>query len=153
MRRPGPLLAGPLFVFLLLVCFVSADKNTPDGSLPQNQYSFSARAFHHSCDPVLYEGNVRADGLPLLKSVEVTFYNAQGLADNALRDDYDQLIAAYEQAVQSHDIEQLTTAYKILHDMDYYLLRYWGELTYGIRDTSTLRTYYGALLVWSDLND
>lgn len=75
------------------------------------------------------------------------------LADNALRDDYDRLIHAFEQAVENHDAEQLTEAYKILHDMDYYLLRYWGDLTEGIQDTSTLRTYYGALTVWQELSN
>ena len=51
-----------------------------------------------------------------------------------------------QKAKETHDVNYILNIYRILHDMDYYLLRY-GPEDVGpyVEDTSTIDIYYGIL--------
>ena len=50
----------------------------------------------------------------------------------------------------NHDVEYVKNLYHVLHDMDYFLLRYSPEAVapYISLDTSTVTKYYGILEVY-----
>lgn len=56
-------------------------------------------------------------------------------------------------AADTHEMEHANNAYKMLHDMDYFLLRY-GMTDVGnyVMDRSVIGKYYGVLCVYSDEN-
>ncbi len=60
--------------------------------------------------------------------------------------DFGRIIADVKEAKESHDAKCIMEIYRILHDMDYYLLRYGQEdVSAGVKDLSTLKLYYGEL--------
>lgn len=66
-----------------------------------------------------------------------------------LREDLQNLIDETALAKDTHDMEHVNNIYKILHDMDYYLLRYGLEdVGIYVKDTSILSKYYGVLTVY-----
>lgn len=69
--------------------------------------------------------------------------------DENLSADLRQLIDLADLAAATHDMQYACEIYKILHDLDYFLLRYGiedvGKYT---QDTSTVATYYGVLNVY-----
>lgn len=71
--------------------------------------------------------------------------------DENLRADLQQLIDLTNLAAETHDVQYANEIYKILHDMDYFLLRYGiedvGKYT---RDDSLVGKYYGVLNVYSE---
>lgn len=71
--------------------------------------------------------------------------------NEALRNDLQQLIDQTALAAETHDMEYANNIYKLLHDMDYYLLRY-GPEDVGIytQDKSTISKYYGVLTVYAN---
>lgn len=66
-----------------------------------------------------------------------------------LDDDFERMIALCEQARETHDVGCVIELYHMLHDMDYYLLRYGpsdvGRFTVG---PSIASEYYGCLSIW-----
>lgn len=66
-----------------------------------------------------------------------------------LRADLQHLIDLTNLAVETHDVQYANEIYQILHDMDYFLLRY-GIEDVGIytRDGSLVAKYYGVLTVY-----
>jgi len=87
----------------------------------------------------------------LLEEMQSTVHNEQ------LRADLQQLIDLTDLAADTHDVGYANEIYKILHDLDYFLLRYGiedvGKYT---RDVGTVSVYYGVLKVYggtaSDVN-
>ncbi|MCM1087593.1 MAG: hypothetical protein NC419_05510 [Muribaculaceae bacterium] len=66
-----------------------------------------------------------------------------------LREDLQNLIDETALAKDTHDMEHVNNIYRILHDMDYYLLRYGLEdVGIYVKDTSILSKYYGVLTVY-----
>lgn len=66
-----------------------------------------------------------------------------------LRVDLQNLIEETALAKDTHDMEHANNIYKILHDMDYYLLRYGLEdVGIYVKDTSILAKYYDVLTVY-----
>lgn len=56
-----------------------------------------------------------------------------------------------KQAKETHDVNEVINIYHILHDMDYYLLRYGPEdVGQYVSDTSTINKYYGALKIYEN---
>ena len=71
------------------------------------------------------------------------------LKSDLLKSDFDILIENMELAKETHDVEYVKQIYYILHDMDYYLLRYGPEdVAQYTRDDSTILKYYGVLEVY-----
>lgn len=71
------------------------------------------------------------------------------LQADGLQDDFDHLIEYTRQAKETHDVKYIIEIYHILHDMDYFLLRYAPEdIAPYVRDRGTIGTYYGALEVY-----
>ena len=81
--------------------------------------------------------------IDLIKDMQSTVHH-EGLCD-----DLQQLIDLTALAKETHDMKYANEIYKILHDMDYFLLRYGLEDvgTYT-RDVSVVATYYGVLDVY-----
>lgn len=69
--------------------------------------------------------------------------------DERLREDLQKLIDETGLAAETHEAEHAGNIYKLLHDMDYYLLRYGPEdVGQYVRDGSTIAKYYGVLSVY-----
>lgn len=73
------------------------------------------------------------------------------LKTDLLDADLDALIQYMDLAAETHDVHYLYQVYYILHDMDYFLLRY-GPADVGIytTDDSTVEKYYGVLQVYGN---
>lgn len=70
-----------------------------------------------------------------------------------LREDFDILIEKMRLAKETHDVTYMLELYRILHDMDYFLLRY-GPQDVGkyTKDDSTVRKFYGVLQIHKNQN-
>lgn len=63
-----------------------------------------------------------------------------------LRQDFENMIEDVSNAKETHDVKYVINAYQILHDMDYYLLRYGPEdVGKYVQDPSTIDIFYGVL--------
>ena len=71
------------------------------------------------------------------------------LKNDTLTADLDQLIENTRQAKETHDVIYIKEIYYILHDMDYYLLRYApDDVASFVQDKGRIAVYYGALQVY-----
>lgn len=71
------------------------------------------------------------------------------LKNDMLTADLNQLIENTRQAKETHDVTYIKEIYYILHDMDYYLLRYApDDVASFVQDKGTIAVYYGALQVY-----
>lgn len=69
--------------------------------------------------------------------------------DESLKADLDKLIDETKLATETHEMEHANNIYKILHDMDYYLLRYGIEdVGKYSKDVSLISKYYNTLSVY-----
>lgn len=63
-----------------------------------------------------------------------------------LRQDFENMIEDVSNAKETHNVQYVINAYRILHDMDYYLLRYGPEdVGKYVQDPSTIDIFYGVL--------
>lgn len=73
----------------------------------------------------------------------------ESVQNENLRGDLQRLIDETALAKDTHDVEHAENIYEILHDMDYYLLRYGLEdVGIYVKDASVLAKYYGVLSVY-----
>ena len=72
------------------------------------------------------------------------------LKNDWLKPDFDQLIEYTRLAKETHDVTYTKNIYYILHDMDYYLLRYGLSEINGVSDEGTLQKYYHILEVYKN---
>ncbi len=73
------------------------------------------------------------------------------LKNDLLKEDFDVLIQNTLLAKKNHDVEYAKQVYRILHDMDYFLLRYGPEdVGKYTNDDSTVEKYYGVLKVYKE---
>lgn len=64
---------------------------------------------------------------------------------------FDLLIQNMEEAAEEHTVEPMVNIYKILHDMDYYLLRYGPtDVSPYVKDGSLIGTYYGTMPFYAE---
>ena len=71
------------------------------------------------------------------------------LKNDMLTADLNRLIENTRQAKETHDVTYIKEIYYILHDMDYYLLRYApDDVASFVQDKGTIAVYYGALQVY-----
>lgn len=67
-----------------------------------------------------------------------------------LDEDFDNLISNMSQAKETHEVKYLEKVYHILHDMDYFLLRYGiDDVAPYTDDDSMVTSYYGVLEVYN----
>ena len=95
-------------------------------------------------DPVMTDNDKDADAFcRQMEELKSTITN------EALRKDFDHLISNMRLARETHDVTYIRNVHEILHDMDYYLLRY-GPTEMGsyVSDLSLVSTYYGVLEVY-----
>lgn len=77
----------------------------------------------------------------------------QSVRNELLQADIDKLIQNMQQAKEKHEMEYVNEIYKILHDMDYYLLRYGPEdIGKYVQDATLASTFYGTLTVYQERN-
>lgn len=73
--------------------------------------------------------------------------------DEKLLEDLGKLVDLTDLAVATHDVQYANEIYKILHDMDYFLLRYGIEdVGKYIQDAGIVATYYGVLNVYDGIS-
>jgi anti-sigma28 factor (negative regulator of flagellin synthesis) len=81
--------------------------------------------------------------------IEILEDMQSSVKNEMLRADMQQLIDLTYMAAVTHEMEYANQIYKILHDLDYFLLRYGiddvGKYT---QDTSTVSKYYGVLTIY-----
>ena len=67
-----------------------------------------------------------------------------------LRNELQRVMDEIKLAAETREVEHVRNAYMLLHDMDYFLLRY-GPEDVGpyVTDKSTISKYYGALSLYS----
>ena len=95
-------------------------------------------------EPVMTDNNKDADAFcRQMEELKSTITN------EALRKDFDHLNSNMRLARETHDVTYIRNVHEILHDMDYYLLRY-GPTEMGsyVSDLSLVSTYYGVLEVY-----
>ena len=81
--------------------------------------------------------------MELLQEMKETVKNEK------LQADLQQIIDETALAAETHEMEHVLHIYRLLHDMDYYLLRYGLEdVGKYVRDVSTIARYYGVLQVY-----
>ena len=79
----------------------------------------------------------------LLEEMKETVQNEK------LQNDLQKIIDETILAAETHEVEHAYNIYKLLHDMDYYLLRYGLEdVGKYVHDISTISKYYGVLSVY-----
>lgn len=84
------------------------------------------------------------------KIIELLSDLKSGINDKNLIQDFNNLIKYVSNAKENHDIEDIISIYRILHDMDYYLLRYGPEdVGKYVQDPSTINIYYGVLTCYN----
>ena len=75
----------------------------------------------------------------------------ESMKTDLLDADFNNLVNNMRLAKETHEVEYLEEVYHILHDMDYYLLRYGPEdVAVYMVDDSTVIKYYGALEVYRE---
>lgn len=73
----------------------------------------------------------------------------ESVKDEGLRDDLQKIMDETDLAAKTHEMEHAYLVYQMLHDMDYYLLRYGVEdVGKYVKDISTVIKYYGVLSVY-----
>ena len=81
--------------------------------------------------------------IDMLKELQETVVNDD--LDSDLQYVIDELALARD----THDVEYVNNMYKTLHDMDYFLLRYYSDVYAGSQmDFSTVSKYYGVLSIY-----
>lgn len=78
--------------------------------------------------------------IQLLQELQNTIHN------ETFKQNFINMAEYVQKAKETHDVNYILNIYRILHDMDYYLLRY-GPEDVGpyVEDTSTIDIYYGIL--------
>lgn len=94
---------------------------------------------------VLAENRYAADAfVSVISGLKATVRS--GLLD----EDFDRLTELCGKAKETHEVRYAVEMYHMLHDLDYFLLRYgMTDVEPFVEDKSTLFVYYGALSVWS----
>lgn len=94
--------------------------------------------------PVITYNDYDADSyISLIDDITGNIQNDDLKADLAL------IKESLSKAKESHDVNEVVKIYQILHDMDYYLLRYAPEdVGQYVRDTSTIDKYYDVLTIY-----
>lgn len=63
--------------------------------------------------------------------------------------DFDRMIALYDKAKETHDVDYVIELFHMLHDMDYYVLRYGpSDIRNYVLGPNFVSNYYGCLSVW-----
>lgn len=84
-----------------------------------------------------------ASFIKMMEKIKSTIHN------ECFKKDFDNLIENMKQAKNTHDVKYVENVYYILHDMDYYLLRYApDDVGIYVQDKGTINKYYGVLEVY-----
>ena len=96
--------------------------------------------------PIMVYNRFHADNfIALMEEMRDSIYH------EILRDDFNILIEKMQMAKETHDVNYMIELYRILHDMDYFLLRYGPEdVGKYTMDNSTVNKFYGVLLIHND---
>lgn len=111
----------------------------------QNRENLTTEEFYEKYGtPVMIYNRFDADNF-----IDLIAEMQESVQNEALREDLQNLMDETALAKDTHDMECANNIYRILHDMDYYLLRYGIEdVGVYVKDTSILSKYYGVLTVY-----
>ena len=107
--------------------------------------NLTADAFYEKyASPAVAYNDYTADMfIDILKELQETVVN------NDLESDLQYIIDELTLARDTHDAEHVINMYKTLHDMDYFLLRYYSDVYTGSQmDSSTVAKYYDVLSIY-----
>ncbi len=109
--------------------------------------NLTEEAFYEKYGEPVMDSN-RFDGENFIELLEEM---KKSIQNEKLRQDIQYMIDETELAVETHEMEHANNIYKVLHDMDYFLLRY-GIEDVGVytQDDSIVSKYYGVLRVYED---
>lgn len=92
---------------------------------------------------VTYNYNTAADYIKVLEELKESTDSVE------LKKDFETIQDNLQNAESTHDVQYIEDLYKVVHDMDYYLLRYGPEdVAIYVDDSSTISKYYGVLNVY-----
>ena len=110
-----------------------------------NEECITESEFYQKYGEPVMEYN-RFDGANFVELIQDMQKSVQ---NESLSADLQQLIDLTNLAIETHEVEYANEIYKILHDLDYFLLRYGiedvGKYT---KDGSVVAKYYGVLMVY-----
>ena len=110
-----------------------------------NEEGITESEFYQKYGEPVMEYN-RFDGANFVELIQDMQKSVQ---NERLSADLQQLIDLTNLAIETHEVEYANEIYKILHDLDYFLLRYGiedvGKYT---KDGSVVAKYYGVLMVY-----
>lgn len=92
---------------------------------------------------VTYNYNTAADYIQVLEELKESTKSVD------FKKDFEAMQDNLKNAESTHDVQYIEALYKMVHDMDYYLLRYGPEdVAIYVDDSSTISKYYGVLNVY-----
>lgn len=103
-----------------------------------------------------------ADGTPIttynrfdaVNFINLMYEMKDSVKNLALQNDLQYIIDETQKALETHEVVHVNNIYKMLHDMDYYLLRYGlDDVGVFVQDKSIISKYYGMLSVYSSLKE
>lgn len=111
----------------------------------RSSYDMSDEEFYQKYgSPVItdneYDGNAFIAEMTNLQST---------IQNDVLKKDFNHMIELMQSAMENHTVNDIIEIHKILHDMDYFLLRYGPDLYIDyVSDRSSLEKYYGSLYLY-----
>ncbi len=94
---------------------------------------------------VTYNYNTATDYIQVMEELK------QSTNSEELKKDFEAMQENLKNAESTHDVSYIEELYKIFHDMDYFLLRFWPEdVAIYVEDISTISKYYGVLNVFKE---
>lgn len=110
-----------------------------------NQEGLSAEEFYsmYGTPVIIYNRFDAGNFIDLMGEMKASVKNEK------LQEDLQKIMDETRLAADTHEMEHAYLVYQLLHDMDYYLLRYGVEdVGKYVRDISTVSRYYGVLTVY-----
>ena len=141
----------------------SAEENVED--MEENTDETDSEPVRPEKEEVMEEENLTEDEFYSKYGTQVIAYNSfdadafidlledmkASVNDEDLQNDLQKVIDETRLAADTHEVEHAVNIYRLLHDMDYYLLRYGPEdVGKYVQDTSTIMKYYGVLSIYED---
>lgn len=128
------------------------------------QVGWAYEGDYHEIISIMEQENLSIDEFYSAYGTPVTVYNrfdAKNFIDliaemkatvqnEKLQEDLQRMMDETSLAAKTHEMQHAYLVYQLLHDMDYYLLRYGVEdVGKYVKDLSTVSKYYGVLSVYS----
>lgn len=123
--------------------FESTDVSQEESGLAKEEYEQTYGK------PVMVNNDKNADSYIKIIDELITTINNEELKTDLLT-----IKDSLTKAKETHDVNEIVKIYEMLHDMDYFLLRYGLEdVGESVRDQSTISKYYGVLTIYESMQN